>query len=130
MIVAYGALPTVAGPAAAYIRRSTDGGASWQTRRLASSPSSASVFDPAATLKGAVIRLTYAQCATAACTRSRLWYRQSANGGATWSSASSLTGISTFAYPTGLAATSRILVLYDAATSSSTTTATAWLRIR
>jgi hypothetical protein len=128
--VAYGARPTAGRPAGAYVRRTTDGGATWQPRRLVSASTTLGVFDPTVTAKGSIVRVAYAQCTTSACTRSRIWYRQSANGGATWSTVAALTGSSTYAYPTGLAATSRILVLYDALGSSSADTGTAYLRIR
>lgn len=128
--VAYGARPTAGSAAGAYVRRSTDGGLAWQPRRLVSAAPSAGSFDPVVTAKGAVLRVAYAQCTTSACTRSRIWYRQSANGGTTWSAAAALTGSSTYAYSTGVAATSRILVLYDALGSSSADTGTAFLRIR
>ncbi|MFZ5854609.1 MAG: S8 family serine peptidase [Chloroflexota bacterium] len=128
--VAYAARPADGRPALAYVRRSGDGGATWQTRRLVSATTTLAAFEPAVTIKGAVVRVAWAQCTTSTCTRARVWYRQSADGGASWSSALALTGTSTYAYPTGLAATSRILVLYDAASSSTAATGTAYLRIR
>jgi hypothetical protein len=128
--VAYGARPTAGRPAGAYLRRTTDGGATWQPRRLVSAATTLGAFDPTVTAKGSVVRVAYAQCTTSTCTRSRIWYRQSANGGTTWSTAAALTDSSTYAYPTGLAATSRILVLYDALGSSSVDIGTAYLRIR
>lgn len=128
--VAYGARPVSDQPAVVFVRRSSDGGETWASRRLASAAPATSSFDPAVTIKGKVLRLAYAQCTSSACTRARLWYRQSADGGVSWSRASALTGTSTYAYPVGVAATSRILVLYDAATSSSAETGTLYLRIR
>ncbi len=128
--VAYAARPSSGRPTLAYVRRSTDGGATWQTRRLVSATTTLAAFEPAVTMKGAVVRVAYAQCTTSACTRARVWYRQSSTGGASWSSAAALTGTTTYAYPTGVAATSRILVLYDAASSSTASAGTAYLRIR
>jgi len=128
--IAYGARPSADRAAGAYVRRSTDGGTTWQARRLVSLASAPDSFDPTVTAKGAVVRVAYAQCMTSACTRSRVWYRQSANGGTTWSTAAALTGSSAYVYPVGLAATSRVLVLYDALSSSSAGGGTAYLRIR
>ncbi len=128
--VAYGARPSIGLPAVAFIRRSSDRGATWQGRRQVSLSTTLASRDPTITMKGAVVRVAYAQCTTTACTRARVWYRQSSTGGSTWSSATALTGTSTYAYPTGIAATSRILVLYDAAASSAAETGTAYLRIR
>jgi hypothetical protein len=128
--IGYAARGSTSGASAVFVRRSGDGGLSFAQRRLVAASTATASFAPAVVVRGAVVRVAYAQCTTSACTRARLWYRQSSTYGATWSTATALTGAGTYAWPVGLSVPSRILVAYESALSFGAARGTIYLRTR
>lgn len=127
--IVYGARPSGTAAPAIYLRRTADGGAHWTARRLAASAALA-VGAPVVAIRGAQLRLAFSQCASSACSRATLRYRQSSNGGASWSTAQSLTLASRFTVAVGITQTTRLLVLFKTFTSSAARLATLSLEIR
>jgi hypothetical protein len=127
--IVYGARPSRTASSAIYLRRTTDGGAHWTARRLAAGAKLASGA-PVVTIRGAQLRLAFSECTSSACTRATLRYRQSSNGGASWSTAQTLSPVTRFTVAVGIVQTARVLVLFKTFTSSSARLATLSLGIR
>ncbi len=126
--IAYGA-PSGTGAAAVFIRRSSDRGSHWTSRLRAAGPANGAEA-PAIALKGTVIRLAYTACATAACSQARIMYRQSSNGGLTWSTDRALSASTKYSFAAGIAQGRRIYVLYATYASSASTLGTVYLSVR
>jgi len=128
VVVVYGAPPARGRPTAIYLRRSADSGSHW-TGRLVAASAATPLGAPAVTIKGLVMRLLYSQCVTGRCATTRLAYRQTGNGGSSWSAISFQTDGSSFAIGVGVAQTSRILLAFTESDSIAGP-ATLYFRIR
>ena len=104
--VRVGGLPVVA------VRVSKDAGASWASRRLLP-PTSYGESSPVVALSGSQMAVVGERCLNAGCSRTQLFYRVSANSGASWSAASAASTSAATVRCTGLVIGRRPLVLYN-----------------
>ena len=89
-------------------------GSSWASRVVATSTAAGSLaFNPVARYAGGAWRLGVERCATIECLSSGAWYRQSTNGGASWSTLQKVsTSSRPYATPDGIGYAGRVLFLY------------------
>ena len=84
-------------------RRSNDGGASWGAATALVGKSQAFSFQPIVSVRGGVWRVAMEKCANNSCTASMTLYRESSDGGRTWSGASRVSPASAlYAAPVGV----------------------------
>jgi hypothetical protein len=94
------------------IRRTADKGAHWSSAIALSPASQPFAFQPLISFRSSVWRAVFERCTTDACTASRTYYRQSTNGGVTWSStAQASSSTRPFVYPGGVGFAGKLVVL-------------------
>jgi hypothetical protein len=87
-------------------RRSGDGGATWGSATAIARKAAPFSFEPVFSTAGGRWRVLYEQCGSEACERSVTLYRDSIDGGLTWSASSRASGTSGYNLPAGVGSTS------------------------
>lgn len=85
MVIAYQGASVPMGPQRMYVRRSTDGGASWGARASLSPPGANAAFPAAAGTAAGDMRVWFMDDRRGRDYAWNTWYRRSTDGGATWS---------------------------------------------